>query len=526
MFDTGDGGGGDSSGGFGNDSGNDSSGGGWGANGYGLGSFGVNSNNTSDTSASTSTGYGGWGSSDNSPTGYEGVSDTSSWGGFLSNLGNSLSTYGGNYRGDTSGYGGFGTNSSNFDSYSNPGFGAGFSGGPTTTTGPTQGYGFNDNAFGTSQAVQSALGQLGATQNQASPQSTGWGDLGTVSAGFAPTNQLTAANTLSNRYSPGEFSQQGLTNAYNNSDTKAFSGFLNKIAPYASFVHPMLGAGLSALGTGVDAANRASYGVTQNGQALGSGIGSAVGSALGGPMGSIAGKAIGTGVGGYATTGDAATAGQNAGKSIFGSIASALGNSAAGPVGGYAAGQLANAAMNNSMSNPNAIASTNGTSTQNPGGNSMLGQLANLYLANQAANSVSGAGNTLANSVDPNGQFRNNYAQQLNNLVTNPSSILSNPAYKMQYDLAMQNATRAAALGGGLGNGGAVAGIANAASTAASNAYQSQLAQLSNLAAPSPVAYQTQLANQQAQINARNIRQQNYLKLIGQLSNDVGSLFS
>lgn len=492
--DTGDGG--DSSGGFGNASGNDSSGGGWGANGYGLGSFGVNGTNTT---------------SDSSPTGYGGVSDPS-WGGFLSNLGNSLSTYGGNYGGDTSGYGGFGTNSADFGSYSNSGFGAGFSGGPTTTTGPTQGYGFNDNAFGTSQAVQSALGQLGTTQNQTSPTATGWGDLSGVSnpngwADKAMANQAIKDTAEANV-------------GYDTSGMKSFTSLLSKVAPYASFASPALGMGLSALGTGLDAANRASYGVSQNGQSIGAGVGQTLGSALG-PMGSIAGKAIGTGVGGYASSGDSAASGQAAGKSMLGSIAGVLGSSIAGPVGGYAAGQLANSAMNN-MGTGN-VAATNGSSSQNPGGNTMLGQLANLYFANQAANSVGNAGNNLINSTDPNGQFRNNYAQQLNNLVTNPSSILSNPAYKMQYDLAMQNATRAAALGGGLGNGGAVAGIANAASTAASGAYQNQLSNLANLSNGNAVAYQAQLANQQAQINARNIQQQNYLKLLGQLGSDLGS---
>ena len=527
--DSGDGGGGQ---------GGDSSGGGWGNNGYGMsGGFGGDSTNSAGGSA------GGW-SNTTSPTntygaGYGGLTtdtgssyssggdtlgtSTTDWGGLLSQLGQAYNSNATNSAyGDSNPFG-----ATSVANNTNPAPG-------TTGTGysPTSGYGFNDTAFGTNQATQTALGQL-ANQNQSSPQSTGWGDLGTTTSDqkttnmFGPSDQMSMAST-----SPSQFSQQALQQAsnynYANSPVATVASWMSKLAPYASAINPALGMGLSGLGLAASTAGRAVYGADQNGASIGSQLGGTLGSSMG-PLGSIAGSALGSGLGAAATGQNNAAA---IGAGTLGSgLLGATGNAIAGPLGGLAAGQLSNAlGLNNGSfaNNPSALGNASGSAiaSGSTGGNSMggvLGSLAQLYADQQAINQRQSNYNSILSQTDPNSQYRSNYAQQLNNLVTNPSSILSNPAYKMQYDLAMQNATRAAALGGGLGNGGAVASIGNAASTAASNAYQSQLAQLANLSQANGASVQAQnLAQQQLQLAQQN-RNAQLLKLAGLVGNNLNA---
>jgi hypothetical protein len=303
--------------------------------------------------------------------------------------------------------------------------------------------------------------------------SFGWGD-------------ATQTNSWKNSaFNPGVINSRiAAQEAYNQSPLSTVTSFISKVSPFVGMVNPALG-GLLGLGSmAADAANRASYGASQNTTGLGGAAGGMLGGMMAGPMGGLIGRSLGTGIGASLGGSDGMSAGGNA-----------FGTGVAGTLGGFLGGPI---------------------------GSKIGSELMGAALSNQAINAANQRSSEMMGRADPFGAQRAAYGGQLNNLMSNPNGILNNPAYKAQYDLALQQATRAAAAEGKLGSGSRVAALGKVAGQTASQAYNQEANRLAGLAGANlsnPAAIQQALA---AQAEAQALKQRQLMGLYGALKDTWG----
>ena len=134
-----------------------------------------------------------------------------------------------------------------------------------------------------------------------------------------------------------------------------------------------------------------------------------------------------------------------------------------------------------------------------------------LALINGLGNN-SGAMN-IAQTADPWGPQRSQYQTQLNAFMANPSSVLTDPAFKAAENLGAENVARNAGAAGMGNSGNNLAALFNYGQTAGLNFEQQKFNQLSSLAgvnAGSPAAAaqleEGALANQQTNLDTGDTR--------------------
>lgn len=125
----------------------------------------------------------------------------------------------------------------------------------------------------------------------------------------------------------------------------------------------------------------------------------------------------------------------------------------------------------------NNVGNTLNNVTSNP---QLLPSLASAYQYMNQANRYGERGEQLAAGVDPWGQYRSGYAQKLNDLYNDPSSIANNPAYQFRLSQGMgKTASAAQAKNGGWGN--EFAAMENYAQGLASTEYDAEVKRLMQL---------------------------------------------
>lgn len=125
----------------------------------------------------------------------------------------------------------------------------------------------------------------------------------------------------------------------------------------------------------------------------------------------------------------------------------------------------------------NNVGNTLNNVTSNP---QLLPSLASAYQYMNQANRYGERGEQLAAGVDPWGQYRSGYAQKLNDLYNDPSSIANNPAYQFRLSQGMgKTASAEQAKNGGWGN--EFAAMENYAQGLASTEYDAEVKRLMQL---------------------------------------------
>jgi hypothetical protein len=140
-------------------------------------------------------------------------------------------------------------------------------------------------------------------------------------------------------------------------------------------------------------------------------------------------------------------------------------------------------------------------------------------LANAASQQAYGAGVGGGNTIAGLNQFVNNqsapltgalngtnYAQQINNLVADPSSVTQTPGYQAALNQGLSAANSSMAASGLNGSGNQLAALTNYGMSFEQNAYNTQLSQLSGLYGQALGANQQQF-NQASGLNTQSYNQ-------------------
>ena len=130
-----------------------------------------------------------------------------------------------------------------------------------------------------------------------------------------------------------------------------------------------------------------------------------------------------------------------------------------------------------------------------------------------------GGGGTSQGQYDPYGQYRGQAATQLNDLMNNPASAMSQPGYQQQLQQGLVQSQRGAAAAGMLQSGAEAAALQSQGQNTFASYYNSQLANLMQLSGASQSPAAAGLAQQQAASAAQNRAYQN----LGQLTSTIGA---
>lgn len=107
-------------------------------------------------------------------------------------------------------------------------------------------------------------------------------------------------------------------------------------------------------------------------------------------------------------------------------------------------------------------------------------------------------------NADPFQPYRGGFASQLQQFMTNPNAITSDPSYQFRYNQGLEALQRGMTSQGMMGSGNLLASLENYGQNSASQEFQAQYSRLAQLsgADQSPAAgYQAQLAGQQQRYN-------------------------
>jgi hypothetical protein len=124
----------------------------------------------------------------------------------------------------------------------------------------------------------------------------------------------------------------------------------------------------------------------------------------------------------------------------------------------------------------------------------------------------------MGQNADPFAPYRGGYAQQLQQLMANPSSVTSLPGYQAGLGQAEQTLTRQSASQGLTGSGTTAAALANLGANYQGQFFQQQLQNLSGLAGAGSTGAGGNMAGFAAGANTQNQSIQNLIKLLPALS--------
>jgi len=137
----------------------------------------------------------------------------------------------------------------------------------------------------------------------------------------------------------------------------------------------------------------------------------------------------------------------------------------------------------------------------------LLASLYGLYQGNQLQ--------SMAKNADPFGPYRAGFAQQLQQLMANPSSVTSLPGYQASMQAGEQSLTRNLASQGLTGSGTAASSLVNYGSQFEMQAFQQQLQNLMGLSGANINGAGTNMAGYAAGANTINQSLNNLVKLWG-----------
>ena len=237
----------------------------------------------------------------------------------------------------------------------------------------------------------------------------------------------------------------------------------------------------------------AGYGMTTLGTSMGLGA-----------TGSSAGAGVGAGSGAASLGGSGfGAAGGSTGMAGF------TAEQLAGPVltGGVGAGQGLSAATLGSAAGGGSFLSNLGTNiASNPLGALQTAQSLYGAVANPSPGSQ---GQQAQNMVDPFAPYRPQYAQQLNQLMSNPASVQNLPGYQAELAQGTQAVERTLAQHGQIGSGQEMMSLRDYASGQQNKYFQQQLGNLSILSGAGQSPANGGAAGLQTQQGASNTQSQN-----------------
>ena len=135
-----------------------------------------------------------------------------------------------------------------------------------------------------------------------------------------------------------------------------------------------------------------------------------------------------------------------------------------------------------------------------------------------------GGGGTSSGQYDPYGPYRGQAATQLNTLINNPSTAMSQPGYQQTLQQGMRASQRGAAATGQLQSGAEQSALQNIGQQTFGSYYNQQLANLMQLSGASQSPAAAGFAQQQAATLAQNRGYQNLNQLTSAIGS-VGNLF-
>jgi hypothetical protein len=243
------------------------------------------------------------------------------------------------------------------------------------------------------------------------------------------------------------------------------------------------------------------------------------GSALAG-AGAGGGAAAGVGAGAGAGAGTTGAAGLDLSGITYGGAAAGTGG--ASLTGGTLGGGMAATEGAAAASGGGGLTSLLSSLTGGGGG---AGSSAGGWL--QALSSIYGLyqGNQLQKmgaAADPFAAYRGGFAQQLQQLMQNPSSVTSMPGYKASQDAAEQALTRNMASQGLTGSGTAASALATEGAQFQNNYFQQMIQTLSGLSGANMNNANLSLGAYSAGANTQNQSLQNLVKIMPALTGSGG----
>jgi hypothetical protein len=277
--------------------------------------------------------------------------------------------------------------------------------------------------------------------------------------------------------------------------TSGLTGTFNAIAPSYGTTAAGITSGTDLLGTGLADLS------------AGSGVYGAGAGAVGGALGS---GTYGLGTAELAGMGAVDAAGMSAASQrVLSHIAQLL---------GLSSNTEAASAVSNNPGLLSSVASTLGLTPSDIAGlGGILSGVSQLSNAKDASN----LSNAALNPEDPLKASRAGYADQLQKLMADPSSITSNPGYQFQYNQGLEGLRRTMAAGGYGGSGNEAIAAEKYGQDYASNAYQQQVQTLSTLAG---YGFAPQTANYGAAVSATNSANQTQQNAYGQIGAGLSNL--
>lgn len=136
------------------------------------------------------------------------------------------------------------------------------------------------------------------------------------------------------------------------------------------------------------------------------------------------------------------------------------------------------------------------------------------------ASGASGAGGASGSGYDPYGPYRGQAASQLNTLMNNPATAMSQPGYQQTLQQGMRTAQRGAAATGQLQSGAEQMALQDVGQQTFGAYYNQQLANLMQLSGASQSPASAGFAQQQA----ANVAQQRQFGAMNQFSSGLGGI--
>ena len=238
----------------------------------------------------------------------------------------------------------------------------------------------------------------------------------------------------------------------------------------------------------------------------------------------LAGGVVGGAVAGLFDTGGAAVAGSTAGDTTTSDLLATQAGGAGATGGAGAAGAAGGAGGAGANTTAELLATQTGATAGTTAAASTMG----LGQWAQLASSIYGLyqGNQLKSmgaNADPNAPYRAQYAQMLNNLVSNPSSVTSTPGYQAGLDQATQTLTRQGASQGLTGSGTMAAALAQEGAQYEGQMYQQQLSNLMSLAGMGSTGAGGNMNAFAAGSSIQNNSVNNFLKILPSLGGYFGA---
>ena len=134
------------------------------------------------------------------------------------------------------------------------------------------------------------------------------------------------------------------------------------------------------------------------------------------------------------------------------------------------------------------------------------------------------AGGSTGQQYDPYAPYRDQAAQQLNNLINNPSQAMAQPGYQQQLQQGIQQTNRGMAASGQLSSGQEQSALMSQGQNTFGSYYNSQLANLMQLSGASASPAAAAQAQTQANLARSSIGQQNLQNMVSGAGAIIGGV--